>query len=531
MGMVRISHLQLPLAGLDSREREKQALYQAAAQKAGIRTRDVTALDIVKKSLDAREKGRPVFVYTLDLHSGQRMKGSPPPPNPEPPLAKALPQGPRPLVVGAGPAGLFAGLTLAQVGLRPILLEQGKPVAARQADVENFWHQGLLDPSSNIQFGEGGAGAFSDGKLTSRSKDSRGRQVLQVLVDCGADPEILYWHRPHLGSDKLPGIIAALGRRISSLGGEFRYQTTVTRLLLARGRLQGLACRDADGSLFELAADQVILAPGNSARPLYRALAEQGLALEAKPFAVGLRIRQAQSLIDQAQYGAFAGHPLLQAADYQLTWQDLRYHRGCYTFCNCPGGYIINAASEKEGLAVNGMSLADRGSGWANSAAVAQVFPGRDFGREVLAGVEYQYALEKTAFRLGDGGMPLMSASAFLGQSRENNPDTRGVCSFASQPADLRQLFSEEIVAGLQGALLHWEKQLPGFTQGALLAGVESRTSAPLRILRDQAGMSLNCQGLYPAGEGAGYAGGIVSSAIDGLRAAQALLEQLAGRA
>lgn len=531
MGIIRISHLQLPLTGLDSRDREKQALYRAAAQKAGIRAQEITALDIVKKSLDAREKGRPVFVYTLDLQSEQRMKGSPPPLPADLPAVKAVPRGPRPVVVGAGPAGLFAALTLAQAGLRPILIEQGKPMADRQQDVENFWNLGQLDPASNIQFGQGGAGAFSDGKLTSRSKDPRGRRVLQVLVDCGADPEILYWHRPHLGSDKLPSIIAALGRRISSLGGEFRYQTSVAGLLLARGRLQGLACRDAAGNKFELETDQAILAVGNSARPLYRALAEQGLALEAKPFAVGLRIRQAQSLIDQAQYGAFAGHPLLQAADYQLTWQDPRYNRGCYTFCNCPGGYIINASSEREGLAINGMSLANRDSGWANSAVVAQVFPNRDFGREVLAGVEYQYALEKTAFRLGDGGMPLMSASAFLGQSRENTPDTRGLCSFASQAADLRQLFSEEILAGLQGALLHWEKQLPGFTQGALLAGVESRTSAPLRILRDRAGVSLNCQGLYPAGEGAGYAGGIVSSAIDGLRAAQALLEQHPDRA
>jgi len=526
MNRVRIADLKLPLSGLSGREAEIRALRELAARKAGIREREVAALNIVKKSLDARDKGRPLFVYTVDLLSPSSLKGTAPPLEPSFAVAETGPREPRPLVIGAGPAGLFSALALAQAGLKPLVIEQGKPLAERRADVDRFWSQGLLDPCSNIQFGEGGAGAFSDGKLTSRSKDRRGLLVLKMLVECGADPAILYWHKPHLGSDRLPEIIAALRQRIVSLGGEFRYRTQATGLLVNRGRLQGLRCRGESGGRLELEADLAVLAIGNSARSLYRNLAEQGIAMEAKPFAVGLRIQQRQDLIDQAQYGAFAGHPLLAAADYQLTWRDDRHDRGCYTFCNCPGGYIVNASSEPDGLAVNGISLAARASGWANSAVVAQVFPGRDFGREVLAGVEYQYQLEQAAFSLGAGGTPLMSAQAFLGQSAENDPDGSLICSASTRTADLRGLFSEDIYEGLRDALLHWEQQLPGFTAGAVLAAVESRTSAPLRILRDAKGVSLNCRGLYPAGEGAGYAGGIVSSAIDGLRAAEALIEQ-----
>ncbi|MBR5430687.1 MAG: hypothetical protein IK116_09225, partial [Firmicutes bacterium] len=426
--------------------------------------------------------------------------------------------------VGAGPAGLFAAWALSRAGLRPLVAEQGRPVEQRSLDVELFWRQGLLLPDSNIQFGEGGAGAFSDGKLTSRSKDPLGWEVLRQLVACGADPAVAYWHKPHLGSDRLPGIIASLRREITALGGEFAFSTRLTGLTVSGGRLRGAELTGPDGRR-ELEVSRLVLAVGNGARSVYRLLSELGIAQEAKAFAVGLRVEQEQAVIDRDQYGAFAGHPLLGAADYNLTYRQPGSGRGYYTFCNCPGGLVVNASSEPDGVVTNGVSMAARDGRRANAAAVAQVEPGRDFGREELDGLEFQQGLERAAFALGGGGhaLPVTSARLFCGGEREDvDPAAR---SAACREADLRELFPEEIGSGLAEALLHWEGQLPGFLQGAVLYGVESRTSAPVRVLRGRDRQSLNCAGLYPAGEGAGYAGGIVSSAVDGLHAALAVIE------
>ncbi|MBQ6807548.1 MAG: FAD-binding protein [Firmicutes bacterium] len=515
-------------------EQENAALPRLVCRRAGASPGDLLGMEIIKKSLDARDKGHPAFIYTVEASFRRPVRGK----KAEEkkmlsPKKTASQMDRRPVVVGAGPAGLFAALTLAEAGMKPLVMEQGKDVEARSRDVEGFWKGEALLPRSNVQFGEGGAGAFSDGKLTSRSKDSRGAEVLKIFVECGAQPEILYWHRPHIGSDRLPIVIANLRQRIIAAGGSFQYEQCLKSLEISQGQLRALRFVDAEGKEQEIETKTAILAVGHSARPLYRELAKLGLAMEAKALAVGLRIQHRQELIDRDQYGSFAGHPLLGAADYQLTYKDLAQERGCYTFCNCPGGYIVNASSEAEHLVVNGMSLSARDSGWANSAAVVQVFPGRDFGREVLDGLFFQERLESAAFAAGGGAhaVPLMSISAFLG--RDSGSSAEELLLPASQlrtaawkETDLRAILGEELSSSLQRALLHWDRQLPGFAGEGILAAVESRTSAPLRLLRGENGMSLNCRGLYPAGEGAGYAGGIVSSAIDGIRAAQAMLEQ-----
>lgn len=531
---IRLSGLSLPLSELASVEQENAALPRLVCRRAGASPGDLLGMEIIKKSLDARDKGHPAFIYTVEASFRRPVRGK----KAEEkkmlsPKKTASQMDRRPVVVGAGPAGLFAALTLAEAGMKPLVMEQGKDVEARSRDVEGFWKGEALLPRSNVQFGEGGAGAFSDGKLTSRSKDSRGAEVLKIFVECGAQPEILYWHRPHIGSDRLPIVIANLRQRIIAAGGSFQYEQCLKSLEISQGQLRALRFVDAAGKEQEIETKTAILAVGHSARPLYRELAKLGLAMEAKALAVGLRIQHRQELIDRDQYGSFAGHPLLGAADYQLTYKDLAQERGCYTFCNCPGGYIVNASSEAEHLVVNGMSLSARDSGWANSAAVVQVFPGRDFGREVLDGLFFQERLESAAFAAGGGAhaVPLMSISAFLG--RDSGSSAEELLLPASQlrtaawkETDLRAILGEELSSSLQRALLHWDRQLPGFAGEGILAAVESRTSAPLRLLRGENGMSLNCRGLYPAGEGAGYAGGIVSSAIDGIRAAQAMLEQ-----
>jgi len=523
---IRIPSIRIPLSAVHSAAEEQAVLQQKIAAACGIAPAALGGWTLLKKSLDAREKGRPLFVYSVEAEVPQTAKGDAvqvQPPFTLPPARAGMP---RPVVVGAGPAGLFAALLLAKAGCAPLLVEQGKDVDARAKDIANFWQKGTLDPLSNVQFGEGGAGAFSDGKLTSRSKDPLGREVLRLLIEAGADPSIAYWHKPHLGSDKLPGIIANLRRQICALGGEIRFSTRVTDLHVANGVLQGVRWQTADGKEEDHACSVLLLACGNGARGLYRMLAEKGIALEAKPFAVGVRIEHAQQTIDNVQYGRFAGHPLLGAADYALTYQDRAQQRGCYTFCNCPGGYVVNAASDVGGVVTNGMSLSDRGTAFANAAVVAQVFPGRDFGSDALDGMLFQQRLEQAAFAAAGSNyaLPVMDAHAFLGGTARTAAERSTAKTAAVCDVDLHELLPEAICSSLQGALQHFEKQIPGFLTDAVLTAVETRTSAPLRMLRGEDRQSLNCRGLYPVGEGAGYAGGIVSSAIDGMRSALAVL-------
>ena len=532
----RVSGIKL---SLEQTAQEEQHLRRLAAQAMGLATAALTELNIYKKSLDAREDGEPFFVYSVDVLCSaapqSRAKGRGinmmllPQEESAPPLAQPAPRlAAPPVVVGAGPAGLFAALCLAEAGYKPLLVEQGQPVEQRARDVVRFWHSGLLDERSNVQFGEGGAGAFSDGKLTFRGKDKLARQVLQTLISVGAPPQILYWHKPHLGSDKLQEILPRLRRRIIAAGGQICFGTRLSGLLLqpeaGRRAIRGISLAGAYSG--EIAAPAVILAPGNCARPTFYMLEQCGVALAAKPFAVGLRIEHSQSFIDKAQYGLYAGHGALPKADYQLTYQTAD-GRDFYSFCMCPGGQIVNASSEAGCLVSNGISLSTRASGRANSAIVGAVAPGRDFADDPLAALAWQQELEKAAFIAGgaDHAMPVCLVEDYLRGWGATTPPAEFIpLSHAWHSVELRPLLPEAVAEGLALALRQWQQRLKGFAEQAVLAAVESRTSSPVRILRGADGQSINVAGLYPAGEGAGYAGGILSSAIDGLRAANAVM-------
>ncbi|MCL1906161.1 MAG: FAD-binding protein [Clostridiales bacterium] len=532
----RVSGLKLSLKEV---AREEDMLRQRAASALGVAKSHISELKIHKKSLDARARTEPFFLYSVDVSIVSRKRegrvqkttaGSAhmlPAIKTEMPLT-ALP----PLVVGAGPAGLFAALALAETGYSPLLIEQGQRVEQRLRDVESFWQGGRLDESSNVQYGEGGAGTFSDGKLTFRGKDPLARQVLKTLVELGAPPDILYWHKPHLGSDKLRELLPLLRDRILAAGGRIIFAARVDDIILRRreGRqaIEGLMISGANA--VELHAQAVIFAPGNGARATFRMLSERGVALCAKPFSVGFRIEHSQSLIDAAQYGPYAGHPALPPADYMLKYRSAE-GRSFYSFCMCPGGRIVNAASEEGALVTNGISLAARASGWANSALTGAVTPGKDFADDPVAALNWQRGIEQAAYAAGggDNALPACPVEDFLnGTVPGALPQSFAPLSPAARPADLRGLLPEALTEGLAAAIRYWDRHIKGFASQAVLAAPESRTSSPVRILRGPDGQSLNIRGLYPAGEGAGYAGGILSSACDGLRAAAALREQYA---
>ncbi len=511
--------LKIPLRQLHSQVEEEEMLRRLAAHKMRIKPREIYRFRLRKKSLDARDKNNLLFLYQVEINGGAE----------EPlrwPQVKAVSIAP--MVVGLGPAGLFAALALAEAGLRPTVIEKGQPVSERLATVQRFWQTGCLDYHSNIQFGQGGAGAFSDGKLTSRSKDVLARQVFTLLQQYGADPAIDYWYRPHIGSDRLPAIIDAICRRIVDLGGRLLYQTCLTDMEIVHGRLRSVTL-EQDGVQWQTAVENLILATGNGARDIYRMAHRHRLAMEAKPFAIGLRLEHSQEKIDYARYGAFVGHPLLSAADYQLTFRNPADGRGVYTFCMCPGGFVVNASSAEAALVTNGASQAARDSGRANSAVVAAVSPGRDFGAGPLAGMEWQILLEEQAYQLsGSYALPSQSVEEFLaGQPARKSLYGFSPCSCGVVNADLRRLLPDALANAIADAICYWQRQIPGFHQQGFLAAIETRTSAPVRLLRGENRQSLSVEGLYPAGEGAGYAGGIVSSAIDGLKSAYALMERI----
>jgi len=480
---------------------------------------------IVRQGVDARRKPRVLRVYTVEFTvagEAEVLRRNAANPRLEQVAATPLPSvvplasSHRVLVVGMGPAGLFAALHLARHGLRVTLLERGRTVEERVGDVRRFWSAGVLDPASNVQFGEGGAGTFSDGKLTTRVNHPWTRLVLQTLVDFGAPAEILVQAKPHVGTDCLRRVLINFRAALRQAGVELRYQS----------RLSGLECADGavragivDGGE-SLPCDSLLLAPGHSARDTYRMLDEAGVALEAKPFAVGVRVEHPAELINQIQYG-FPAHPALPAADYALAWNDAASGRGVYSFCMCPGGEVVNASSESGGLVVNGMSSHSRAGLYSNSALVVSVRREDFDGRDPLAGVRFQRLWEEAAFAAGGGDCraPAQNLLAFLGHGRGAVVSScrPGVCE-----AELDRILPPFVSAGLRQALPHFERRMRGFiTAEATLTGVETRTSAPLRILRAEDGQSISHTGLYPAGEGAGYAGGIMSAALDGLRAAE----------
>ncbi len=531
--MIRIQQLKLPIS------HTKTDLEAKISKELKLSRGELLGYEICRQSLDARK--RPVqYVYTIDVQvrgEGKCLKkaGNPRVSKAEL-MAHSLP-GPgteplfhRPVVVGSGPAGLFCGLMLARAGYRPLILERGKPAKERKKAVERFWDTGFLDPQSNVQFGEGGAGTFSDGKLNTAVKDACGRNrlVLETFVEAGAPEEILWQNKPHLGTDLLIGIVEKLRSRIEDLGGRFWFESQMTDVLLHKGRIQGVRVVRRQGGreeILEVETEVLVLAPGHSARDTFRMLAAKGIPLEGKSFAVGLRMEHPQEMINLSQYGTdYPGE--LPAASYKLT-RKVSGGRGVYSFCMCPGGYVVNASSEREGLAVNGMSYQARNGANANSAMVVTVGPEDFGGSHVFSGMEFQQRLEQAAFRIGEGRVPIQLFADFQKgvQSRslgEVEPAVRGTWTFGN----LREIFPSHLALALEEGILGCEQILHGFSRGdAVLSGVESRTSSPIRIPRNR-NMESAIEGLYPCGEGAGYAGGITSAAMDGVRTAEAVISR-----
>ena len=425
-----------------------------------------------------------------------------------------------PVVVGSGPAGLFCAWYLAKAGYRPLVLERGQEAQKRKETVDRFWKDGVLDPDSNVQFGEGGAGTFSDGKLNTLVKDPNGRnhEVLKRFVDAGAPEEIVYQQKPHLGTDVLIGIVETMRHQIEEMGGSFRFETKLTDLCIEKGHLRAVEVNDGE----RIPAEVCVLAPGHSARDTFTMLHKCGLYMEPKSFAVGLRMEHPQEMINYDLYGE-AENKYLGAASYKVT-HTCENGRGVYSFCMCPGGYVVNASSEPGMLAVNGMSYQARDSKNANSALIVTVSP-EDFPEEgPLGGVAFQRNLEKAAWELGKGKIPVQLFGDFRAHQTskafgEVEPQMKG----AYVLSDVRSILPKEIGDSIEEGVLAFGKKLQGFDrEDALLSGVESRTSSPVRIRRDREGLS-NIEGVYPCGEGAGYAGGITSAAMDGIRAAESV--------
>ncbi len=527
--MIRIGNIKLALS-----ESEAQ-LPKKIIKALEIPHTALVSYEIVKKSADARKRDNVHFVYSVDVALSideravvkRASRGDITLREPAPVESAAVPQLPslRPVVVGAGPAGLFAALKLAKAGARPILIERGEPVEKRARTVAHFWKTGELDTSSNVQFGEGGAGAFSDGKLNSGTHDKRRREVFSTFVEHGAPPEISYVRNPHIGSDNLPKIVASIRREIISLGGNVLFGHTLCNILQKSGRVSAIVCHTENGDV-EIETNDVILAVGHSARDVFSMLLDMGITLEKKAFSVGVRIEHLQADIDKNQYGRFAGHPALGAADYKLS-KKLPSGRTAYTFCMCPGGSVINAASEDGGLVTNGMSLFARDLENANSALLVSITP-EDFpGASPLSGIEFQRVIERAAFDLGGRNFcaPAQTAEGFLTGKLTGFGRIRPTFLPGVVEKDIRELFPEFITESLAAGLRSFARVLPSFGDGeAILTAPETRSSSPVRIVRGDT-LESSLPGLYPCGEGAGYSGGILSSAVDGLRVAEAVLK------
>jgi uncharacterized FAD-dependent dehydrogenase len=535
--MLRVTELKLPLG------HPPEALPQALAARLKVAPVEILSWTVARRANDARRKSAILMVYSVDVVLKDeaavvaRLTDDPhvrPTPDTayrfvaKPPASFS---GPRPVVIGAGPCGLFAGLILAQMGLKPIILDRGKAVRERTKDTWGLWRRGVLDPESNVQFGEGGAGTFSDGKLYSQIKDPRhlGRKVLEEFVEAGAPKEILTEAHPHIGTFRLVTMVESLRETITGLGGEYRFGHRVTGLVLGKDRrVEGVVT--ADGG--EIAARQVVLAPGHSSRDTFERLYEQGVRIEAKPFSIGVRIEHPQSWIDRARFGACAGHPDLGAAAYALS-HHCSNGRSVYSFCMCPGGTVVAATSEEGRVVTNGMSQYSRNERNANSGLVVAIDPERDYPGHPLAGIALQRHWESLAFTAGGGGYK--APGQLVGDFLARRPSAEfGAVLPSYQPGvhltDLSQCLPGFVIEAFREALPVFGRQIPRYDDpDAIMTGVETRTSSPIRISRGADFQSLNTPGLYPAGEGAGYAGGILSAAVDGIKVAEAVALQLIG--
>lgn len=548
--MLRITELRLPL------DHAEDALRPAIVERLGIADADLRDFTVFKRSYDARKKTAIVLIYTIDCaladeaavllqHEGDPQIRTTPDTSyrflGHAPADFFAGDRPRPVVVGFGPCGLFAALVLAQMGLRPLVLERGKEVRERTKDTWGLWRRGELNPESNVQFGEGGAGTFSDGKLWSQISDPRHltRKVLTEFVKAGAPEEILFVSKPHIGTFRLVSMIEKMRADILALGGEIRFEQRVTDVLIEGGHVRGLTLASGE----QLHADHVVLALGHSARDTFTMLHERGVFMEPKPFSVGFRIEHPQGVIDRARFGPNAGNPILGAADYKLV-HHARNGRSVYSFCMCPGGTVVAATSEAERVVTNGMSQYSRNERNANAGIVVGIAPEdyRQDGRREgpvspLDGMAFQRVLESRAFELGGGGYraPGQLVGDFIkGRPSKALGDVEPSYKPGVQMTDLgqrgRSSLPEYAILAIREALPAFERQIRGFSMhDAVLTGVETRTSSPLRITRGRDRQSLNVRGLYPAGEGAGYAGGIMSAGVDGIEVAEALAAELLG--
>jgi uncharacterized FAD-dependent dehydrogenase len=533
--MIRITELSLPL------DADNSALRRAIVTRLKISDPDLLDFKVFKRSYDARKKNDAIlFVYIIDLQARDEAailkrfardhNVRPAPDTNYHPVGQAPPTlTERPLVVGFGPCGVFAALILAQMGFKPIVLERGRNVRARTADTWGLWRKKILTPESNVQFGEGGAGLFSDGKLYSQIKDPKfyGRKVMQEFVRAGAPEEILYVSKPHIGTFRLTGVVSAIREEIISLGGEVRFESRMADLLIEDGALQGVVLASGE----TIRSHHVVLALGHSSRDTFRMLERRGVFIEPKPFSVGFRIEHPQSLIDKARLGKYAGHSELGAADYKLV-HHAKNGRAVYSFCMCPGGTVVAATSEPQRVVTNGMSQYSRNERNANAGIVVGINPEQDFPGGLLAGVELQERLESRAFELGGGDY--CAPGQLVGDFIRGTSSTQlGQVEPSYKPGvrlgDLRESLPDYAIEAIREALPVFGRQIRGFDRDdAVLTGVETRTSSPIRITRDhETFQSLNVRGLYPAGEGAGYAGGILSAGVDGIKVAEAIAKAL----
>ncbi|BAC96199.1 uncharacterized FAD-dependent dehydrogenase [Vibrio vulnificus YJ016] len=531
--MIRLTELRLPL------DHEEGALLEAITAKLDIPAEQVLSFSMFRRGYDARKKTNIQLIYTLDIEVANQDKllakfSKDPHVRETPDMEyKYVAQAPanlteRPIVIGFGPCGLFAGLVLAQMGFNPIIVERGKEVRERTKDTFGFWRKRTLNPESNVQFGEGGAGTFSDGKLYSQVKDPNfyGRKVITEFVEAGAPEEILYVSKPHIGTFKLVTMIEKMRAKILELGGEIRFSTRVDDIHMEDGQITGVTLSNGE----ELKSRHVVLAVGHSARDTFEMLHERGVYMEAKPFSVGFRIEHKQSMIDEARFGSNAGNPILGAADYKLV-HHCKNGRTVYSFCMCPGGTVVAATSEEGRVVTNGMSQYSRAERNANSAIVVGISPEIDYPGDPLAGIRFQRELESNAYRLGGENYdaPAQKIGDFL---KGRDPSALGDVEPSFTPGikltDLEKALPPFAIEAIREAIPAFDRKIKGFaSEDGLLTGVETRTSSPVCIKRDKEYQSVNLKGFYPAGEGAGYAGGILSAGIDGIKVAEAVARSM----